>query len=162
MRSEPYQHAEQCGEEHGGCPGTDQQLAPIDDVSERPRRQREDEHGKRGGDLDQRDDERVRMRWVINQAAAAFCIDVPMFETTVATQSTVNFACRRYSAKIRPRTTAAARCQAKDHPSTCVLPPAAFQLTDRRSSELQARTQYFAFSKPAAQVGRKSGLSILL
>jgi hypothetical protein len=34
-------------------------------------------------------------RWVINQAAAALCIHVPIFETTVATQSTVNAAWRK-------------------------------------------------------------------
>ena len=34
------------------------------------------------------------LRWVINQAAAAHCIQVPMFETTVAIHSTVNAGCR--------------------------------------------------------------------
>jgi hypothetical protein len=58
---EPHQEAEARDQQRHGDLHRDQEPPPIDDVGERTRRQREHEHRRRGCDLHQRDDQRIRI-----------------------------------------------------------------------------------------------------
>ena len=68
----------------GGSP-----RAAVDDVGQRSGSEAEQEHGQGRRRLNEGRFERIRGRLVINHPAAAFCIQLPILDSTVASQSTV-------------------------------------------------------------------------
>jgi hypothetical protein len=73
----------------------DQEAPPLDDISERPRRNGEQEDRQAGSDLHERDDQRIRTEARHHQLEAALYIHVPIFAARLAVQITVKAGWRK-------------------------------------------------------------------